>query len=57
MASQQTVSIVDPDQPQLPTLQIGQLPAPDDKVPSPNIEVPTLAPESTIISSEETSEG
>ncbi|CAG8801174.1 4127_t:CDS:1, partial [Gigaspora rosea] len=44
-------------QAQLLIPQIGQLPAPDDKVPSPNTEVPILAPESTTISSEETLKG
>ncbi|CAG8843238.1 12851_t:CDS:1, partial [Gigaspora margarita] len=57
MVSQQAKLIMNPDQLQLPIPQIGQLLAPDDKVPSPNTEVPTLAPESIIISSEEMSEG
>ncbi|CAG8827543.1 5645_t:CDS:1, partial [Gigaspora margarita] len=48
---------MDPGQPQLPTPQIGQPLAPDDKVPSPDTEVLTLALESTTISTEETSEG
>ncbi|CAG8845293.1 4897_t:CDS:1, partial [Gigaspora margarita] len=57
MASQQTESIMDPGQPQLLILQIGQYLVPDDKVPSSDTEVLTLALESTTISSEETSEG
>ncbi|CAG8841381.1 36038_t:CDS:1, partial [Gigaspora margarita] len=57
MASQQTELITNPGQAQPPTSQIEQLLAPDDKVLTPNTEVPILAPESTTISSEETSKG
>ncbi|CAG8732443.1 12682_t:CDS:2 [Gigaspora margarita] len=56
MVLQQTESIMNPGQPQPLTSQIGQLPAPDGKVPSPDIEVSILVPESITISLEEISE-